>query len=154
MQLKKTTYELDHEQVLLQGLWSKECADLEELSCTQKMDFKDRLRAIIRTKKWNSSRFQEKTELSPTIFTKINSDKYYRYKPSLQSMLAICIGLNTPYLYSMQLLNAGNYCLDDSNPCHQIYMFILRNNHRFDIDGANRFLIQNHFEPISGKGMY
>ena len=149
MQLKKTTYELDHEQVL-QDLWLKECADLEELSCTQKMDFKDRLRAIIRTKKWNSSRFQEKTELSATIFTKINSDKYYRYRPSLQSMLAICIGLNTPYLYSMQLLNAGNYCLDDSNPCHQIYMFILR----FDIDGANRFLIQNHFEPISGKGMY
>lgn len=154
MQPKETTYKPDQEQDSLQDLWLKECDDFKEFSCIQKLDFKDELRTIIQSKKWNSSRFQEKTELSPTIFTKINSDKYYRYKPSLESMIAICIGLKTSYLCSMQLLNAGNYFLDNSDPCHQIYMFILRNNHLFDIDGANRFLIQNRFEPISGKDMY
>lgn len=138
----------------MQDLWLKECADLKNLSCTQKLDFKDRLQELFQIKKWNSSRFQEKTELSPTIFTKIKSDKYYRYKPSLESIIAICIGLDIPYLSSMQLLKAGNYYLDDYDPCHQMYMFILRNNYRFDIDRANRFLIQNHFEPISGKDMY
>lgn len=138
----------------MQDLWLKECADSKVLSSIQKLDFKDKIRAIFQMKKLNSCRFQEKTELSPTIFTKINSDKYYRYKPSLESIVAICVGLDIPYLSSMQLLKAGNYCLDDYDPCHQMYMFILRNNYRFDIDRANRFLIQNHFEPISGKDMY
>ena len=153
MQQKESTHKPDQEQAL-QDLWLKECADFEKLSYTQKMTLRERLRAIFQAKKMNSSRFQEKTELSPTIFTKIKSDKYSRYKPSLDSIIAICIGLDLPYLCSMQLLRAGNYCLDDSEPCHQIYMFILRNNQHFDIDGANRFLIQNHSKPISGKNMY
>ena len=150
---KESIHKPDQEQAL-QDLWLKECADLKNLSCTQKLDFKDRLQELFQIKKWNSSRFQEKTELSPTIFTKIKSDMYCRYKPSLESIIAICIGLDIPYLSSMQLLKAGNYCLDDYDPCHQMYMFILRNNYRFDIDIANRFLIQNHFEPINGKDMY
>ena len=153
MQQKETTHKLDQEQAL-QDLWLKECIEFEELQKIKSVDVFEGFMICFKLRKWNATRFCENTGLSQTIFSKINKKTYKNGQfPSLQSVIAICVALQISLDFSIFLLNHCGYSLTGSKR-DRCYKYILTRYEQFDIDKANRFLIENGFEPISDKDIH
>lgn len=153
MQQKETTHKPDQEQAL-QDLWLRECAETEELQKISGADAFDAFTICFKLRKWNAVRFCEITGLSQTIFSKIKNKSYKDDAfPSLQSVVAICVGLQTPLDFSIEILNHCGYSLTNSKR-DRCYKFILTHYERFDIDKANEFLIKNGFDAISDRDIY
>ena len=153
MQQKETTHKPDQEQAL-QDLWLKECAEAEELQKIRGTDAFNAFMICFKLRKWNAVRFGEITGLSQTIFSKIKNKSYKDDAfPSLQSVVAICVGLQIPLDFSIEILNHCGYSLTNSKR-DRCYKFILTHYERFDIDEANAFLIKKGFEAISDRYIY
>lgn len=154
MQQQNLTCKSIQEQVLPEDLWLKECAEFEELQKIKSVDAFDGFMICFKLRKWNATRFCENTGLSQTIFSKIKNKSYKDGEfPSLQSIIAICVGLNIPVDYSVELLNLCGYSLTASKR-DRCYKYILTHYEMFDIDKANEFLVKEKFDPISDKDIH
>lgn len=148
------THEINHEQGNRHALWLKECAEFEELQKIKSADALECFMICFNLRKWNTLQFCDKTGLSQTIFSKIKNRAYKEGKfPSLQSIVAICVGLQIPLDYSVELINHCGYALT-STKRDRCYKYILTHYDSFDIDKANEFLMKENFEPISDKDIY
>ena len=154
MQTLNSTISSNKEQEPLQALWLKECAEAEELQKIRCTDAFDAFTICFKLRKWNAVRFCEITGLSQTIFSKIKNKSYKEGTfPSLQSVVAICVGLQIPLSYSIEILNHCGYSITNSKR-DRCYKFILTHYEQFDIDEANEFLIKNGFDAISDRDIY
>ena len=154
MQQKNLTHKTSPEQSDTQALWLKECAEFKELQKIKSVDVFEAFTICFKLRKWNSSRFCENTGLSQTIFSKIKNKSYKEGEyPSLQSIIAICLGLQIPLDYSIEILNHCGYALTNTKK-DRCYKYILTHYEAFNIDQANEFLIKENFQPISDKDIY
>ena len=129
MQQKNLTHKTSPEQSDTQALWLKECAEFKELQKIKSVDVFEAFTICFKLRKWNSSRFCENTGLSQTIFSKIKNKSYKEGEyPSLQSIIAICLGLQIPLDYSIEILNVDKKIdkLDEKRPLLQIHLNSLR----------------------------
>ena len=154
MAVTNSTQHPKQEQDLLLDLWLKECAEFEELQKIKSTDAFNGFMICFKLRKWNASRFCDKTGLSGTMFSKIKKKSYGVGKfPSLQSVVAICVALQIPFDISMALLNHCGYSLSNTQR-DRCYHFILTHYESFDIDRTNIFLMEQGFEPISDKDIH
>ena len=148
------TYKSTQEQILPEDLWLRECAEFNELQKIKIVDAFDAFMICFKLRKWNALRFGNETGLSRTIFSKIKKKSYGEGKfPSLQSVVAICVALQMPFEFSVELLNHCGYSLSDIKR-DRCYNFILAHYERFDIDSANEFLVKQGLEPVSDKDIH
>ncbi len=70
------------------------------------------------------------------------------YNPSLETVIAILVGLKLPNPCWMKLLTLAGYHLTNK-PIHVIYSFILDS--KLSIDEANALLEYKHFKPLGTK---
>ncbi len=108
------------------------------------------LQKIIKAKKLNSQKFCSQTGLSPQIYTRIKEDDY---RPSLPTIVAICVGLKVSFECSENLLKSVGLLLTESKE-HSCYKVLLQNTAKITIDDANNFLIQQGFKAFSDKYLY
>ncbi len=108
------------------------------------------LQKIVKAKKLNSQKFCSQTGLSPQIYTRIKDDDY---RPSLPTIVAICVGLRVSFECSENLLKSAGLILTGSTE-HTCYKVLLQNTTEITIDEANNFLTQQGFKAISDKYLY
>ena len=92
------------------------------------------------------------TGLGDAFFSRIGTGKYDdNMRPSLASIVAICIGLHIPFKFSNILITRCGHSLTDSKQdC--CYAFILSHYEMFKtVEDANQFLEDNGFSPLINK---
>lgn len=108
------------------------------------------LQKIIKAKKMNSQKFCNQTGLSPQIFTRIKNNDY---KPSMPTIVAICIGLRVSFECSENLLKSAGFLLTESQE-HSCYKILLQNTTEITMEDANNFLVQQGFKAISDRYLF
>ena len=92
------------------------------------------------------SNFERETGIyNRDILSKLKKTDYY---PSLETVIAILVGLKLPNPCWMKLLALAGYHLT-KKPIHVIYSFILDS--KLSIDEANALLEYKHFKPLGTK---
>ena len=144
------TYKPQPEQDPLQDLWLKECAESDNLPYKQHSDFQSALWAYFQLRGWNSQKFSSKTGLSEKIYSLLRHHAYEEGKrPTLESVIAMCIGLQIPIYCSLELISLCGYALTNLKK-DRCYWFILSHYELFDIDKVNEFLVRHKFRPLCG----
>lgn len=67
---------------------------------------------------------------------------------SLETIIAVCIGMKLPPTASYYLIDKSNFSLNQT-PKHQVYRFLLNGCYTYSIDDCNAILIAQDFEPLS-----
>jgi len=151
MTITNSTHKPDQEQAL-QDLWLKECDEFEQLKNIQAGSLSDAFALCFKLRKWNSERFMKATGLGDAFFSRIGTGKYDdKMRPSLASVVAICIGLHIPFKFSnILIMRCGHSLTDSKQDC--CYAFILSHYEMFKtVEDANQFLVDKGFSPIINK---
>lgn len=125
--------------------------DLKEYQESIKLSGKEPFNTIcLRLLEKKRLKYQNKFEEATGIY---NRDILYKlkrtdYRPSLETVIAILIGLKLPNQCWMNLLNLAGYHLTEQ-PVEIIYAFILDNH--LSIDEANVLLEHEGFRPLGTK---
>jgi len=94
--------------------------------------------------------FREKTLLSDKTFDRIKSGQLI--SPDLETVMAICIGLNLGIIYGESLLKSAGYDLAESTtPLHKVYHVLLCTYHERTIFEWNEVLEALGLQPIRAK---
>jgi len=101
----------------------------------------------IKRKGYNKKVFYEKTLLSGKTYDRIKSNKLANPNPTLETVMAVCIGLELGITYGIQLLEAAGYKLSNS-PLHCAYHQLLATCCGKDIFKCNEILMKLGFQPI------
>lgn len=88
---------------------------------TYNKSLSQRLCGIMDEKHWNVSIFQDNTLLTDGAWRDAHKENY---KPTLKTLVSICVGLQLPFKTSEELLRLGGYVLNTSLE-HQAYQCIL-----------------------------
>ena len=108
---------------------------------------------IERRKCTNSTVFQEKTLLSGKTFSRIKSGNLH--KPTLDTVMAICIGLDLGVIYGDPLLRSAGYVLSGTvSPMHIAYYAMLTTFRGFTIFECNEILAALGVPLIQSKAYY
>lgn len=151
--LETKSSESFNEQSEIVALFIKERSDFKTFQYQPDFNAKQNLQKFIKIRKWNASRFKEKTGLTGTIFTKIQKNRYDDWRPSLPTIVAICIGLQIPYCCSEALLQGFGLCLTSAKEDVH-FRFLLTHYEKFGIDSANEFLKSQGQDAVANKELY
>lgn len=69
------------------------------------------------------------------------------YRPKLQNLIAICIGMHLKPSYSYRLLETAGYRLTNTYS-DTIYKYLLDNFYMYDVESCNKFLIKAKMKPL------
>ena len=98
---------------------------------------------------WSKQVFYEKTLLSERTFERITADALKGPSPRLETVMALCIGLELGLALGTSLLGSAGYTLTNS-PLHCAYQHILASCCGKDILDCNEMLIRSGFGPLNG----
>ena len=100
---------------------------------------------IIRRKGINKQAFQDRTLLSTKMYERIENDELSN--PKLETVMAICVGLNVGGIQGEKLLACAGYQLNDTL-LHIIYKKLLFNLNGHTIYDCNKYLEAYNFKPL------
>lgn len=110
--------------------------------------FRERLRYLRESMGYTREQLEENSYISVQTIKQIeiNSERGY----SIETILALCIGMNLPPEFSFDLIRIGGFNIE-TNSCinNCMYCFILRNMYNLNIDDVNQFLEINGVPPLS-----
>ena len=114
---------------------------------SQSFTFTEKVNALMRQKRWNSTIFKENTLLGDSEHSKIknNNDKAW----SFRTIMAICVGLDVNQIVAQQLLDAAEESIGTTQERHA-YMFALAN-YGGDIFACNAFLDSVGVTPLGNR---
>jgi DNA-binding phage protein len=121
---------------LMEDSWFSETAELS---------FAQMVAAIIRHRGYNRQVFAEKTQLSTKTYDRIMRDDMP--SPSLQTVMAICIGLQLGLEHSERLLKLAGHRLTAS-PLHRAYRKLLATHIGHTLKSCNDVLVALGLPPI------
>jgi hypothetical protein len=113
------------------------------------MTFAQLVAAFIRRKGYNRQVFTEKTGLSTRTYNRIMDNELPA--PSLDTVMAICIGLQLGSGQSERLLEAAGYKLNAS-PLHMAYRKLLATHIGHPLEACNEVLAALALPPIRTRG--
>jgi len=97
--------------------------------------------------------FRERTLLSDKMFDRIKRKE--AEKPELETVLALCFGLNLTHTQSTRLLLSAGYDISQAqNPNMVVYRMMLAEHSIRSIFEANEVLVALNFEPLCKKEYY
>lgn len=93
---------------------------------------------------------EERTGISSNTIKEIEINEKRGY--TLETVIALCVGMNLPPDFSFELLKNSGYCIENnSNQLNCLYKFILRNLYNDKIEEVNSFLHENNRPPLTQK---
>lgn len=113
-------------------------------------DFRKRLRYLRECRGMTREKLEEVSYISVQTIKEIETNIGRGY--SIETIIALCIGMNLPPFFSFELLKIGGFNIENNmikKNC--IYCFILRNLYDSPIDDINNFLETNGLQPLSIK---
>jgi hypothetical protein len=116
----------------------------------QGLDFAPLARRHIAKSRYNRAVLRQKTLLADKTIQRIKNDD--SYKPDMDTVMALCVGLQIDFTESERLFAAAGYSLDGP-PRNRIFRKILLSYHGHDIFSCNEALIELEEKPIC-KGTY
>lgn len=111
-------------------------------------DFRRKLRYLRESMGMTREKLEEKSYISSQTIKEIETNRKRGY--SLETIIALCIGMKLPPEFSFDLLKMAGFHIesyDNEKSC--LYCYILRNLYDSPIDDINQILQVNHFDPLS-----
>lgn len=113
-------------------------------------DFRDKLRYLRESMGMTREKLEEMSYISSQTIKEIETNKRRGY--SLETIIALCIGMKLPPEFSFDLLKMSGFYIesyDNEKKC--LYCYILRNLYDCEIDYVNHVLQINNFDSLSHK---
>lgn len=113
-------------------------------------DFRKRLRYLRECRGMTREMLEEASHISVQTIKEIETNEERGY--SLETIIALCIGMNLPPFLSFELLKIGGFNIENNmvkKNC--IYCFLLRNLYDSNLDDINIFLEINELPSLSIK---
>ncbi|MDR2671889.1 MAG: hypothetical protein LBC35_01035 [Coriobacteriales bacterium] len=110
------------------------------------LNFAQLAAAHIKRKGYNRKVFVEKTQLSIKTYERIMNNEIPA--PALETVIAICIGLQLSFEHSLRLLEAAGYRLT-SSPLHMAYRKLLSTHIGHSIKACNEILVALGLPPLN-----
>lgn len=111
-------------------------------------DFRHKLRYLRESIGMTREQLEEKSYISSQTIKEIETNKRRGY--SLETIIALCIGMKLPPEFSFDLLKmAGFYIESYDNEKSCLYCYILRNLYDCEMDYINQILQINNITPLS-----
>ncbi len=111
-------------------------------------NFRKKLRYLRECSGKTREKLEENSHISVQTIKEIETNNSRGY--SLETIIALCIGMHLPPEFSFELLNSAGFTIENnSTEKNCIYCFILRNMYNCDIDEINAFLLANNIQPVS-----
>ena len=126
--------------------YSKEYA---EIGSTLPSSFCGTLDAHIKRRKFTNEEMEERTLISERTIREYRSNP--GSKPILQSVLALCIGLNLHPQFAMDLLNKAGYNMSAFVGNNFIYCYLIYNHHNENIYLWKEKLEKANMDPLPSK---
>lgn len=126
--------------------YSKEYA---EIGSTLPSSFCGTLDAHIKRRKFTNEEMELRTLISERTIREYRSNP--ESKPILQSVLALCIGLNLHPQFAMDLLNKAGYNMSAFVGINFIYSYLIYNHHNENIHLWNEKLKKANMDPLPRK---
>lgn len=118
----------------------KICAEIMcafQMSIAVHKTFHEKITKIMIQNHWNSTTFCEKTDLS----NKVHSDmKKLDYKPSMSTVISLCIGLEVNKIIAENLLKSAGLAFNPTDCIHEAYLYFVNHSKEFDIETCNQVL--------------
>lgn len=112
--------------------------------------FRESLRYLRVELGFSRERLEERTGISSNTIKEIETNKNRGY--NLETIIALCIGMNLPPDFSFELIKKAGYDIDNcSNRLNCLYKFILRNLYDKNIEEVNSFLQCNQQPSLTRK---
>jgi len=110
-------------------------------------NFRKKLRYLRECSDITREKLEEKSYISAQTIKEIENNEDRGY--SLETIIALCIGMNLPPDFSFDLLRMAGFNIENNdNKKNTIYCFILRNLYKENIDYINEILILNNLKPL------
>lgn len=111
-------------------------------------DFRDKLRYLRESIGMTREKLEEKSYISSQTIKEIETNKKRGY--SLETIIALCIGMKLPPEFSFDLLKMSGFYIENyDNEKSCLYCYILRNLYDCEIDYINQILKMNNFNSLS-----
>lgn len=112
--------------------------------------FRENLRYLRVELGFSRELLEERTGISSNTIKEIETNKKRGY--SLETVVALCVGMNLPPDFSFELLRKAGYDIENSsNQLNCLYKFILRNLYNKKIEEVNLFLQTNKKPSLTRK---
>ena len=141
-------FEIVHEIEMHPELFNKYYNKITSICSNMPYDFRKKLRYLRECTGFTREKLEESSYISVQTIKEIETNKTRGY--SLETIIALCIGMKLPPGFSMELLRSGGF--DIENNCtkkNSIYCYILRNLYDNSIDEVNSFLEVNTVSKLS-----
>ena len=109
--------------------------------------FNELLKFYMKSKDCNITELAEKSHLSERTISRLLND--VNYKPSIQTVISICIALQLVPWKSDHLLSAAGYCINTKRKIDQAYWFIIHHLYNESLYFCNQFLTEINLPPLS-----
>ena len=110
-------------------------------------NFRKKLRYLRESIGMTREQLEEKSYISSQTIKEIENNKKRGY--SLETIIALCIGMKLPPEFSFDLLRIAGFNIENNgNEINCLYCFILRNLYDCGIDYVNDILRINNFTPL------
>ena len=111
-------------------------------------DFRKKLRYLRESIGMTREKLEEKSYISYQTIKEIETNKKRGY--SLETIIALCIGMNLPPEFSFDLIKMSGFYIDSyDNEKSCLYCYILRNLYDCEIEDINQILEINNFDSLS-----
>lgn len=111
-------------------------------------DFRKKLRYFRESMGLTRENLEEKSYISSQTIKEIETNT--KRGCSLETIVALCIGMNLPPEFSFDLIKMSGFNIENyDNKKSCLYCYILRNLYDCEIDSINEFLQVNNFNPLS-----
>lgn len=109
--------------------------------------------ALVYLMKWSDitvERLAEKALLEPKMLQRMRNDS--SYPKSIESVVAVCIGMQLPPELSQELINRSGFQFRGAqNNAHILYKFFITNYYTHPIAECNEMLVAKGYAELSGK---
>lgn len=112
--------------------------------------FRENLRYLRVELGFSRELLEERTGISSNTIKEIETNENRGY--SLETIIALCVGMNLPPDFSFELLRKSGFDIENSgNQLNCLYKFILRNLYNRKIEEVNSFLKKNKKASLTQK---
>jgi len=109
--------------------------------------FAGTLDGLIKYRKTTNEKLAEASLISAKTVQRMRNNE--DYTPTLETVIALCIGLRLPPVLNTDLLSKSGYSLKGTSDLHLMYHFILTSCYTYTIHECNEMLIKHNFKPLS-----
>ena len=111
--------------------------------------FAETLDELIKYRKTTNEKLAEACLISSKTVQRMRNNE--DYEPSLETIMALCIGLQLPPVLSDDFIRKSGCSLKNTTELHMTYRFLLNSCYTKSIHDCNEILIKQNFNPLSAE---